>query len=220
MEYNNGNWGFEVDIDEGIVELSNRIGLSPDFIVKLLKEDDWSFIIKLHALIEAVCTQLILYHFKEPALSSIIARLELSNKPIGKVALLKELELLDEYHRKYIYALSELRNGLVHDVKQSNFNLKEMVNSYKKEELKRFAKVYSPLEMIIIDNNELKNKSNFKLNLTDQFTIENIINRAKEEPKFHIWLGAYSLLITIVDVHGFSDYKNSGKYKQIIDEYQ
>lgn len=61
-------------------ELESRVGVSPGFFRCLLDEDDWSFVIKLHALFEAACTHLLLYHFKEPNLARVFSRLELSGK--------------------------------------------------------------------------------------------------------------------------------------------
>lgn len=52
-----------VEIDRGILELESKIGVKSGFFASLLEEDDWSFVIKLHALFEAACTHLLLYHF-------------------------------------------------------------------------------------------------------------------------------------------------------------
>src|SRR3546814_8687791 len=71
-----------------------KIGVRENFFKDLLGEDDWSFVIKLHALFEAAFTHLLLFHFKEPELTDIFARLELSNKATGKIAFLGKLELL------------------------------------------------------------------------------------------------------------------------------
>ena len=50
--------------DAGIAELEQRIGVAPGFFDGLVQEDDWSFVIKLHALLEAACTHFLLFHFK------------------------------------------------------------------------------------------------------------------------------------------------------------
>ena len=96
--------------DKGILELERRIGVRSGFIRRLPREDDWSFIIKLHALFEAVCTHLLLHHFKEPDLADTFSRLELSNKTTGKIAFLGKLELLNVENRRFITTLSELRS--------------------------------------------------------------------------------------------------------------
>ncbi len=39
--------------DESLQELELDLGLPKGFCIKLLEEDDWSFVIKLHALLES-----------------------------------------------------------------------------------------------------------------------------------------------------------------------
>ena len=46
-------------------ELESNIGVEQGFFDRLLHEDDWSFVIKLHAVFEAVVTHLLTYHFQE-----------------------------------------------------------------------------------------------------------------------------------------------------------
>ncbi|HSG21963.1 MAG TPA: hypothetical protein VLA64_03300, partial [Azonexus sp.] len=114
-------------IDKGIIELEAKIGVRPGFFAALREEDDWSFVIKLHALFEAACTHLLLFHFKEPELSEVFSRLELSNKTTGKIAFLSKLGLIGKENRRLLSTLSELRNSLVHDVRNAEFSLIDMV---------------------------------------------------------------------------------------------
>ena len=79
----------KMEIDEGILDLESKMGVRNGFFETLRDAgDDWSFVIKLHALIEAACTHLLLYHLEEPVLSEAISRLDLSSRPVGKVAML------------------------------------------------------------------------------------------------------------------------------------
>ena len=130
----------------GIDELERKLGVSPGFVEALEKEDDWSFVIKLHALFESVCTHLLVHHFRESSIHDIVSHLELSNKRTGKAAFLKALGLLGDDERRYISSLSELRNNLVHDVRQSTFRLAEMVEAFDAKALKAFTKTFSPHE--------------------------------------------------------------------------
>ena len=95
-------------MDDAILKFEKKIGVQAGFFEKLKDEDDWSFIIKLHALFETACTHLLIFHFNEPNLVNILSRLEISNKTTGKLALLKELGLLGKNYRVFIYSLSEL----------------------------------------------------------------------------------------------------------------
>jgi len=203
-------------VDKGILNLQTRIGIPQDFFIKLLNEDDWSFIIKLHALIEAACTHLILFHLKEPELSKIISRLELSNQTIGKLALLKALDLIGKNNRRYIISLSELRNSLVHDVRNSTFDLRDKINNFSKNELKKFTDSFTPWENTIlsIKKEDGSQKNKIEIDITD----EQLMERAKSNPKFHIWLGAHNLLVSLVDSYSYSDYKNWLKMKNDPDD--
>jgi hypothetical protein len=133
-------------IFRGFADLEASIGVAQGFFAGLQHEDDWSFIIKLHAVFEATVTHLLTYHFKEEPLSELFARLELSNKTTGKLAFLKALELVGKENRRYISSLSELRNVLVHDVRNCSFDLKEMVGGYTDKELRGFAVSFNPSE--------------------------------------------------------------------------
>ena len=201
-------------MDKGILDLENKIGLKQGFLQRLSEEDDWSFIIKLHALFEAVCTHLLLYHFKEPRLKDVLSRLELSNQSTGKIAFLEATELIGEFERKYIRKLSELRNKLVHDVKNTNFSLKGLVESFNDKELTAFVKTFSPHEVFTIEIN----KQHHYKHIPKNYDINMLKKRALNNPKDYMIVGAHNVLVDIVDAHSFSDYKQWIKAKEIFDE--
>lgn len=205
------------EIDKGILDLQEKIGLPENFFKELLKEDDWSFVIKLHALIEGVCTSLLVFHFNDPKLQGIFSQLELSNTTTGKLTFLKETELLGTENRRYISSLSQLRNKLVHDIKHYKIDLKKMISDFDKNQKKNFAISFSPLETIMRKFQELPfSKKEENKNLKNQSDVNNLINRAISDPKFHIWLGAYHVLVSIVDMHGFSDYIQAERAEEIL----
>lgn len=208
-------------VDAGILELEAKIGVRENFFKDLLAEDDWSFVIKLHALFEAACTHLLLFHFKEPDLTDIFARLELSNKTTGKIAFLGKLELLGKDNRRLVAALSEMRNSLVHDVRNAEFLLAEMVAGFDSTALKQFALAFSPYETHIRQF-PLSADPRGKLGYNEKFqkaaSIDKMMKRAKSSPKYHIWLGAYNVIVSIVDMYGYSDYKQWVKAKAIFEE--
>ncbi len=195
----------DFSINKGILLLQDKLHLPIDFFKRLLQEDDWSFIIKLHALIEAACTDILLHHFDEPSLRNIITRLELSNKTFGKLAFIKELELLGETSRRYISALSEWRNSFVHNVQNCNASLDNIVAAMEKNEIKKFALDFSPLESTL--KKFAKGPSDLLASSTrKEIETNNLIDRAKRNPKFHIWIGGYNLLTSLVDMYDYSDY--------------
>ena len=204
------------NIDPGILELERMIGVKSGFFAHLQQEDDWSFVIKLHALFEAACTHLLLYHFKEPKLAEVIARIDLSGRPVGKSAMLGHLELLGKRGRQLLSQLSELRNSLVHDVRHSEFSLDQYVGSLTPEALKVFAVAFSPTETAIrkFMQHPILGKG-LTQQLINQSTIESVVRRAQQSPKFHIWLGAYGTLTTLVDMYSYSDYQQWEKARSL-----
>jgi len=195
----------------GVDSFEKKLGLKRGFFDKLQNEDDWSFIIKLHALFEAVCTQLLISHLGEDKLSEVFSKLELSNKSSGKLVFLKQLELIGKNDRKFIYSLSELRNQLVHNVANFEFSLKEMVSKFTPSELKQFTKTFSPFESVTVTDN-IKDG----LVEVDGKRMAELMERAKEQPKLHIWVGAHNVLVSLGDNFGYSDYKQFIKAKQIL----
>lgn len=205
-------------IDKGIIELEAKIGVRPGFFAALREEDDWSFVIKLHALFEAACTHLLLFHFKEPELSEVFSRLELSNKTTGKIAFLSKLGLIGKENRRLLSTLSELRNSLVHDVRNAEFSLIDMVTKLEPAELKQFAIAFSPFEAFIRQFPfDPKMNLGYKEDMSKHATVDRMIKRMKADPKFHIWVGSYNVLTSLLDMYGYSDYKQWIKAKEHFD---
>jgi hypothetical protein len=109
------------DLLAGIEEMETAYGLAPGFVRGLYSEDDWSFVIKGHALIEAAVSGLLTAKVGSTELSPIFQRLELSNKETGKLAFVKALSLLSGEYTGFIRKFSELRNDLVHNVRNTSF---------------------------------------------------------------------------------------------------
>jgi hypothetical protein len=195
-------------VTPGILELESKLGVPQNFFRSLNDVDDWSFVIKLHALFEAACTHLLLFHFKEPELTDVFSRLELSNKTTGKIAFLGKIGLLGKENRRFISTLSELRNSLVHDVRNAEFSLTAMAASRDTAELKNLAVAFSPFETHIRTfPYDPKMKLGYDTPLQNQAAVPNVIDRFKADPKYHIWIGAYSVLTSIVDMYDYSNYK-------------
>ena len=57
-------------------------------------ENDWTYIVKLHAMIETALNNALIRQFNSPDLSRVIAKLDTSNAATGKVAFAKALKIL------------------------------------------------------------------------------------------------------------------------------
>jgi len=205
--------------DTALLDLELKVGLKEGFFERLLDEDDWSFIIKIHSFVEAACNHLLLYHLKEPNLSEIITRLDLLSKPTGKIVFLSKLELLGKYDIRLITKLAQIRNSLVHDIRNNEFTLKYLVESFDTNELKQFAIDFSPFETMCrkFDKDPRLNFTPDP-NIKKQSDLNNIIKRAREDTKFHIWFGVRHTLTSILDNYGYSDYQNWMKSRKIYEE--
>lgn len=130
--------GFDEDVQEDIKNLESKLNIQEGFFDNLLKDDDWSFVIKSHALLETVISTLITDRVGYNSLHDIFTRLELGNKTHGKISYIKALKLLNKDARKFISALSELRNSLIHNVSNIDFSFDEYVINLDKNQMKNF----------------------------------------------------------------------------------
>lgn len=101
--------------------------------------DDWTLVVKLHAMIETGLNGAILIHLGEPELEAIIQRLD-THSPAGKVAFAKALKIIPKTSATFIQQLSELRNFCVHDIRNFDFDLTKHLDSLKLEKRKQFEK--------------------------------------------------------------------------------
>jgi hypothetical protein len=187
-----------------LIDVERSVGAPAGFFERLLEEDDWSFVIKLHALFEAVCAHMLVFHFRDERLSEIFARLELSDKKTGKVAILAALELMGGESRRYVSSLSELRNKLVHDVRNAEFKLADYVRSLSPKEQRTFALSYSPQETMLREFQQLRPE----LPRVPTMSVDDVTRRAIEEPKGHIWIGAFETLSLLFDMKAYSQYQH------------
>jgi hypothetical protein len=71
-------------------------------------DNDWTLIVKLHAMIETALNTSLLEHFGLPELQHVIARLETSNMATGKVAFAKALKIIDKDSATFIQSCRSL----------------------------------------------------------------------------------------------------------------
>lgn len=111
-----------------IKAIEEAFNLPPNFINNLQCEDDWSLIIKAHAILESACSEMLCHYFGKYELLDIFTNLEMSNRRTGKSAFISALGLLDKKQRRFISELSELRNFLVHNASNVSFSLQQYID--------------------------------------------------------------------------------------------
>jgi hypothetical protein len=141
-----------------------QVGAPAAILDSLLRDDNWSFVIKIHAILEAVVAQLLVDAFGDKRTRDVISFLDLSDKRRGKMAFVAALDLLEPRVRKFVHAMSTLRNYLVHDISNANFTFDVYIRSLDKNQRKAFADgISSPFADEIVDGDHKSPRSEFAL---------------------------------------------------------
>lgn len=93
------------------------LGLSKVFIGQLYKEDDWSFVVKGHALMESAISYMLSRHLKNESLEKPFGEIEMNDR----INFLSALDLLSGEERRMLRRFSKLRNDIVHVAKNTGF---------------------------------------------------------------------------------------------------
>jgi len=128
---------------DDLAALEEAFGLPPRFIDNLINDDDWSLVIKSHALLESACADMLCHYFGKYELADIFAQLDMSNKKYGKAAFISSLNLLSKPERRFISELSELRNELVHNASNVAFSLQNYFSNLTKERQERLSAAFN-----------------------------------------------------------------------------
>lgn len=156
----------------------NSLGLPQKFFDKLLNEDDWSFIIKCHTLIESALSDK-LSELLDDRLNPIFKKMGLGNKETGKILFAQHLNIIDKSQTNFIRKFSELRNTLVHDISNTSFQISNFPNIYNKSKMNSF------IDGIIHFTKTDKEKQSWKV-------------YARENIKLSIWISTIFLIYNIL----------------------
>jgi hypothetical protein len=110
-----------------VAALEKRLGLVEGFYDQLVKNDDWSFVVKLNALFEAACTQALIVRLSCPELTDNLAHLDFADNKKGKVRLCFNIGIINDEQRLALNELAELRNSLVHKIENVDFSFDKYV---------------------------------------------------------------------------------------------
>ena len=166
--------------EQALNEIVEETGAPRELLSKLRGEDDWSFVIKLHSLIEAIVSNMLTRVLDDDRLETIFSEMELSNKKTGKMAFVKHMRLMPSKHRRFIHCLSELRNVCVHKVSNISLDLRNYVKSLDNQQFASFVKCFA----LSFDKPEITVGE-------DSVKIEELV---KGIPKIVIWLGALDVI--------------------------
>lgn len=193
------------EIEEVMSEIEKELGLNTGFFLDLKKDDDWSFLIKSHALMESVCSYLLTSYFNDAKFKDIFSRIEMSDMKIGKIAFLRAAGLIEKDEARFIRGLSELRNKVVHNIEGVNFKFLDHINKLDKNQRKNFADTFG---YVYAEEDQDGTRS-----INDH-------HRILSSPKLAIWWGAMMLLTMLkmkIETHHFKE--EAKKYKLEILEH-
>lgn len=122
----------------GLRAQARTLGLREDFLIDLFRDpDDWSFVVKSHALLETVTCSLLAIYLRREELESVLAQeIEMS----ARIEMTKVLGLTTSEDRKMMRALGTLRNKLVHNAKDTGFTFQDLLGN--KDARQRFSETF------------------------------------------------------------------------------
>lgn len=167
------------DIFTDINDFEAKLNLPSGFYEKLLKEDDWSFVIKLSALFEAACTHLLSVRLRAPEIESALAHLEQGNSRCGKVVLLKQLGAITKEQAAILSTLATLRNELAHNIANVGFRFSSYIGGLNTDNKRNFVNKFGHG---LVEKITVKDKTMSK----EEFVFSNT--------KLAIWLTAAEVL--------------------------
>ncbi len=182
-------------LGEEIARIERDLGIPEGFYDALMNEDDWSFVIKLHAFLDGSLTKLLTSHLARPELDAVFSRMELANQRTGKLAFARQLDLLSKTSIDYLLLLTELRNRYVHNIAQTGTKLSDNINTLAPSKLAMLAKVanwpeYASIPELLISKEH------------QQQFLAVFFKRV-------LWYGSFSVLQEIVVSRVFTERKNN-----------
>lgn len=182
--------------------LESELGLPERFFDTLVKEDDWSFVIKLHALFESALS-FVVGHRLGTQVAGVVARLDM-NGARGKVAFARALEILEDEEVRFLDLLSALRNRCAHGIRQAvEFSLPAYVAGLDRDGRKNFQRAicHKDVDKVITIGGISVTRG--------QFVIEN--------PKIEIWLASLYVLAGLYMLKEIEEFTRR-KERSIIEE--
>ena len=130
------------NISESVNQFEKDLNLPNKFYESLLNENDWSFVIKLSAFLEAVCTDILLTKFKDNNLENSLAILDYANPRCGKINFLEKMKVIEKEQASVLFELATIRNNIVHKIKNVNFTFENYIKDLDSNQEKQFIKKF------------------------------------------------------------------------------
>jgi hypothetical protein len=129
---------------DAVAAFESQLGLETGFVYRLAKEDDWSFVVKAHALLEAMLS----HSLPLAAIDGLTRTLRGLNNA-RKIQAARDLSIIDDDDERALRELSRLRNKLAHDVSMTRFHFADHLQDG--DERLRFQRAFSGIWASSID---------------------------------------------------------------------
>ena len=121
------------------LKLLSELSLSKDFLTHLDQDDDWSFIVKTHSLMEIAISYSLQKNFRSE-LADVFNKIDMNNKSYGKMVFVRKLGLIEKKLCDFIDLLSEMRNDFVHDIKKIELGIDGYLLQLKSNKSDRYSR--------------------------------------------------------------------------------
>lgn len=128
---------------EALTGVEADLGVPSGFLKSLYQADDWTFIIKLHALLEAAFTQALSAATDDRRMDNLFAALSFTDSRNGKIGAALQFNIIDKSVCPYLKWLSKLRNACVHDIRHLDLSLSEYLTRDSESELAALETAFS-----------------------------------------------------------------------------
>lgn len=132
-------------------QMQVNAGLSDNFLDRLINDDDdWSFVVRGHALLEAAFNEFLVHALGRASLSAVIPRMQLGGGKTGKLAMAKAIGGLLPGTIQFAEKFSDLRNTFVHHVTNTSFSSKQYFSGLTKTDREAWLKAASLEGFVIV----------------------------------------------------------------------
>ena len=113
---------------------SGTLNLPNELFDTFARDDDWTYVIKMHGIMETALNFMLVCRLGDPELAKTVAFLETSNERTGKLAFIRGYKLLSPDLCFFVKSFSELRNTFVHKVENFGKKLDDQFSNLTKEQ--------------------------------------------------------------------------------------
>jgi len=128
------------DMNKSIEQFEKDLKVPNGFYAKLAKEDDWSFVIKISALLETASTDVLTTVLGYREIEEALTYLDYGNGKSGKIVLMEKLDIVHKNQATTLRKLLEIRNKVAHRLKDINFTFDEYIKPFDSKQKESFVK--------------------------------------------------------------------------------